>query len=513
MSSELWWFAGLFGCTVVVAALVNTLAPVQRPRLRRAVVMLAMALLAYGLEHLAREAEVVAWPSRLAIAVEITRWFVLVHLGALLVFLVLLPRMRLALPVIAGELVAGVGYVVAIFGVLAQHELDLTSVLATGAVVSAVLAISMQQTLGNVIGGVAVQLDGSVHEGDWIQFENGKQGKICAIRWRHSIVETRDYQTIVVPNAWLLGNHVMILGQRSGKHVPQRSWAYFNVDYRFAPSKVCRAVDDGLRGSPIPNVAEDPPPTCLCLDFGKDHHDSYTTYGVQYWQHDMARNDSTGSRVRIRIFAALQRSQIPLAVPAIKQLTEMHGAEHDADHARREADAHLAAIRTVGLFRVLDEGELRTLADGLIYAPFVEGETITRQGAVAHYLYILTTGKVEIRTKVDPDGGGPAPLLTRAVATLEAPDFFGEMGLVTGEPRTADVVALTDVECYRLERATFQRVLLGRPEIAVELSDKLAARRVALGIIREGLDEAARGARMDAERARILTGIRGFFGL
>ena len=51
------------------------------------------------------------------------------------------------------------------------------------------------------------------------------------------------------------------------------------------------------------------------------------------------------------------------------------------------------------------------------------------------------------------------------VATLTAPDFFGEMGLMTGEPRKADVVAKTDVECFRLPQATFETVLTGRPEI------------------------------------------------
>src|SRR5690606_6362038 len=117
-----------------------------------------------------------------------------------------------------------------------------------------------------ILGGVALQLDGSIHEGDWIQFDNGRQGKVRAIRWRHTIVETRDWQTIVVPNAQLLANNIMILGQRSGDKAPQRCWAYFHVDYRFTPLRVVKAVDDGLRGSPIDNVAENPKPTCLCLD-------------------------------------------------------------------------------------------------------------------------------------------------------------------------------------------------------------------------------------------------------
>jgi CRP-like cAMP-binding protein len=297
----------------------------------------------------------------------------------------------------------------------------------------------------------------------------------------------------------------MILGQRDGKALPQRCWAYFHVDSRFSPQRVCNAIDEGLRGSAIENVASTPPPACLVLDFGKDMHDSYANYGVQYWIEDLSTNDSTGSRVRKRIYAALERAGIPLAIPAQMQLTQMHDAAHRAAHDAREAAEHMTAIRTVGLLKSLDEDELKTLADGLQPAPFVEGEVITRQGAVAHYLYILTSGKADVRAT--------SAGVTHTVATLHAPDFFGEMGLVTGEPRSADVVAATDVECFRLDKTTFTTVLMHRPSIAEELSLRLAQRRVGLDAAREGLDEAARLKREASERARILGGIKGFFGL
>jgi CRP-like cAMP-binding protein len=99
------------------------------------------------------------------------------------------------------------------------------------------------------------------------------------------------------------------------------------------------------------------------------------------------------------------------------------------------------------------------------------------------------------------------------VTTLHAPDVFGEMGLMTGEARSADVVATSDVDCYRLGKETFERVLLARPEIAQELSEKLAARRVELIAVRDGLDARARTARESMERDRILGGIKSFFGL
>jgi len=103
--------------------------------------------------------------------------------------------------------------------------------------------------------------------------------------------------------------------------------------------------------------------------------------------------------------------------------------------------------------------------------------------------------------------------MAKAVAVLEGPTFFGEMGLMTGELRTADVVALTDVECYRLDKAGLQRVLEERPEAAEQFSKTLAKRRVELLAAAGGLDDEARKAKLASEENRILEKIQEFFGL
>jgi CRP-like cAMP-binding protein len=180
---------------------------------------------------------------------------------------------------------------------------------------------------------------------------------------------------------------------------------------------------------------------------------------------------------------------------------------------KRKVSERLEALRGVSLFRNLREDELETLAAGMSHVVYTAGEVITRQGGVAHWLYVLTSGTAQVRANVDPDGDGPEPSQAKVVATLTAPDFFGEMGLMTGEARAADVVAMTDVDCFRLGKDTFERVLLERPEIVGELSEKLATRRVELIAVRDGLDPGQRMSRHASERERILGGIKGFFGL
>jgi small-conductance mechanosensitive channel/CRP-like cAMP-binding protein len=506
-ASELFWAGALFAGVVAVAALVNRLRPTHKTQLRRLVILFVVYAVslatAFGLEA----AGVQTWARPAFVAAEILQALVLVNLVGTFAFSVVVPTAGVDLPMLASDLLVGLGYIAALLAVLSKHDVNLTGALVSGAVVSAVLAISLQSTLGNIVGGIALQLDGSIHEGDWIQLENGRQGRVRAVRWRHTVVETRDWSTMIVPNAQLLGNAITILGKRDGGMVPQRMWVWFNVDFRFSPSRVVQVVEEAIQASPIDNVAPEPKPNVVCMDFTRDNRESVATYAVRYWLTDLAHDDPTNSRVRARIYAALKRAEIPLAVPAHTAFVELHDEERDKRRALRETATHLAALRTVHLFHPFTEDELRTLASGMSHVIYTKGERITRQGAVAHWLYVMTAGTAEIRMKTDE---AHEPVV---VATVNAPDFFGEMGLMTGEPRTADVVATTDIDCFRLGKETFELVLLKRPEIAGELSEKLATRRVELIAVREGLDAPAKSLRHASERERILDGIKKFFGL
>jgi small-conductance mechanosensitive channel/CRP-like cAMP-binding protein len=505
-STELFWGLGLLAGVVVTAALVNRLRPAHRLRLRRLIILFALFSIALGGSIVFQELDQGDWAHGTRIAADLLRVFLLVNIGAMLAFSVAIPAAGVALPMIASDLLVGLGYVITTIGVLSQHGLSPSGAIASGAVISGVLAISLQSTLGNILGGVALQLDGSIHEGDWVQLENGRQGKVTAIRWRHTVIETRDWSTIVVPNAVLLANNITILGKRGGDRVPQRMWVWFNVDYRFEPSRVIQVVTEAILDAPIENVASEPRPNAVCMDFTKDMRESVATYAVRYWLIDLAADDPTSSRVRARIYTALRRAGIPLAVPAHTAFVEMHDYERRKEHDERDIDKRLGALKTVHLFKNFTSDELRMLAAGMSHVIYTVNEKITKQGAIAHWLYVMTSGTAEIRLN---ESGAPP----RTIATVKAPDFFGEMGLMTGEPRTADVIATTDVDCFRLGKESFEQVLLGRPEIVNELSEKLAARRVELMAKREGLDDAAQRARQASERARIVSGIKSFFGL
>ena len=239
---------------------------------------------------------------------------------------------------------------------------------------------------------------------------------------------------------------------------------WFNVDYRHPPPKVIAAIESALRAAQIPNVAAVPPPNCVQMDFVE----SYCRYAVRYWLTELAADDPTDSAVRAHIYYALSRADIPLALP--EQTVLLSQEKERAELQAEEAGARRAeAIHHVDIFAGLQPEEQSELARRLVPAPFASGDVITRQGATAHWLYVLVNGRADVIVQ-NPQGDSVK------VAQLSPGSFFGEWGLLTGEPRHATVVARSDVECYRLDKESFRTVLLSRPAIAEEISALLAQR-------------------------------------
>jgi small-conductance mechanosensitive channel/CRP-like cAMP-binding protein len=496
---------GVTAGVVLSAFLINRFAPRKRKHVRRAVLLTLFYLVAFG-AHVTFAALGRAGADRVASEItELIGLIAAVSLGALTVFDLALPAIGVDAAPLLTDILVGIGYIASVLATMHRGGFDFSGIVATSALLTTITAFSLQGTLSNVVGGVALQVDDSISVGDWVQLENGKQGRVKEIRWRYTVIETRDWDTLIVPNATLLSGTIIILGKREGEPLQHRMWVYFNVDFRYSPADVIKAVGDALGSCSIEGVASNPPPNVICYDFAKDNRDSFAYYAVRYWLTDLARDDPTSSRVRERIYAALKRANIPLAVPAAHLWVEADNAEHRERKRLQEHTRRINALGAVEILKPLNNEEIASIAENLRYALFAPGEVMTRQGAVAHWLYMIIDGTAEVRITVEGHD--------KEVAKIVAPGFFGEGGLMTGEPRSATVTAVTEVECYRLEKEAFHRIITERPQIAEQISGLLAKRKVELQAIREGLDAEARAARLAAENERILEKVQRFFGL
>jgi CRP-like cAMP-binding protein/small-conductance mechanosensitive channel len=500
-------FVAISAGLVLVAFAVHRFAPAHRRRIRHALRLylayVALTLVAHALGR-SHEDPLPSWAEHSLLVAHVLGALTVAHLAVTIVSVLVLPRVGVVVGSIATDLAAGLLYLSVTIGALAAEHVQTSSVVVTSVVVSGVLAIGLQATLGNVVAGVALKLEGSMQEGDWVRLADGTVGLVLAIRWRHTEMRTGTWDTLYVSNSSLLGQNLLLFGKRAGQPLQRRMLVPFQVDFRHPPTRVIDAVTRALAAAPIDCVAEDPQPTVLCYDLAKDGRHSFGQYAVRYVLTDVANDDPTNSIIRARVRAALQRVGIPLARPSATLF--LQAEEAAAERAERNKKQRLHVLEQVDLFRALTHEERDFVAPHFVHAPFTEGETITEQGTIARWLYVLTAGRVELRRRLDGARNG------KAVAQLEAPDLFGELGVMTGEPRAMSVVALTDVECYRLDREGLRRLLEERPGAAHPFSETLARRRMELDAALD-LDADAREAKMRNEQSRILDKIQVFFGL
>ncbi|CAG1021782.1 CRP-like cAMP-activated global transcriptional regulator [Patescibacteria group bacterium] len=415
-------------------------------------------------------------------------------------FQIILPLCRVNLLSIIEDIVEFAAYCAWTFIYLHQLGLQLSDIITTSAVMTAILAFAMQDTLGNIIGGLALQLDDSIKVGDWIKMED-INGRVSDIRWRYTAIETRNWETVIVPNSLLMKGKLFVIGRRVGQPLKWRRWVYFEVDYQYSSTQVINIAQQAVRDGRIFNVSNMPEANCVIMDFTAHA----IRYAVRYWLIDIEIDDATDSSVRLRIRAALQRAGIDMAYPRLNLHLTNQDDKYEHNKQLKQAKEKTDALRQIELFHALNEEEINEIADQLVFTPFVQGDVIMRQGEVADWLYIIIKGTIEVLLEM-PDGA------SRYLDTIQDGNILGEMGLMTGNPRSATAIAKTEVLAYRLDKPLFQKVLDNRPEIAVEISNLLVSRRFSIENLQQ-LDKASAEKLMEQAQKNFLKQIRNFFGL
>ena len=483
----------------VVRALVRTSKTVERYHTRAAgtfvgihVIATTVAALQSALDYDAYIAETVS----IAFALLAT-----VSLGVTLVFRVLLPRVGIVLPRILIDLVTAVCTIVVFIIIGKRAGFSIAGLITTSAVLTAVIGFSLQDTLGSVMGGLSLQMDKSVSVGDWITLGPGQPtGRVVEIRWRYTAIETRSWETIIIPNNVLVKSQVTIIGRRTGEQPKSRRQVDFFVDFRTPPTDVIEAIASALRADPVQRMASEPAPQVLFIGV----RDSFAAYCVRYWLADLDVDDPTDSAIRVRIWFALRRAGIPMSIPASTMFLTHETQERGDRKTKDELARRLAALASVDLFNLLPAELREELAQQLVYMPFAAGESVTREGDKDDGLYMLVRGNAAVRIGRGAD--------EREVAQLTAGQFFGEMSLMTGEARTASVIAATDLLTYRIDKPAFEKVLRSTPAMAEQIADVLVERRTALSAAQNEREE-VRSKRMETARQDLASKIRGFFGI
>jgi small-conductance mechanosensitive channel/CRP-like cAMP-binding protein len=407
-------------------------------------------------------------------------------------------RLTRPLPQIFQDVLQALVYMAVALVVLRAVGVEPGSLLTTSALLTAVVGLSLQDTLGNMFAGLAIQAQRPFDPGDWIQYggQPDQIGKVVEMNWRAVTVRTLERVDMVVPNSSLADSALRNFSKPTGL---VRREAFVWAAYDVPPHRVQQVLLDAVKD--VPGVMAEPPPTVLAREF--------SDRGVQYWVRwfitDFERREPISSDVRERIWYAMHRAGIAITLPRRHVTLEEVTPERLAQARERDVGERERALSSVDILAPLPPAARRRLAEASgsrLYAP---NEVIIREGQPGHELFIIQRG--EVRVLVDR-----ADMSIVEVARLGPGAFFGEMSLMTGEPRRATVRSLGECEVIVVTKDALQPLLGQAPELAERISRKLAEREAELGA-RVAARRRTKDQSVEERTSVLLDRIRKFFHL
>lgn len=363
-----------------------------------------------------------------------------------------------------------------------------SGLVATSGVLVAVLGFALRNMISDVFSGIALSMEHPYRIGDWIEIAPGVIGHVAEINWRATRLSTRDDTSLVVPNGLIAGNRFI------NYSYPQRQYRA-NLRLALDPAIPVERAKGILLAAVLGAEGVCPEPRPDIMLEGIDERG--VCYVLRYWVPDFAEDAQCRDAVLSGLVNGLQQAGLAPAFP-----------RRDIAVGRRTASDALpglsARLRRLPLLRDFTDAEIDDLARQAQERRFHEGERIVTQGEAGRSLFLLAEGALEVWMTADMVG----PVL---VDHMQPGDMFGEISLLTGQPRSASVIAATDGRAYEIRKEHLEPILRRRPELAADLAGLMSRRREAN---RERLAAARTVPTAEPADARaLLERLRSFFGL
>lgn len=328
-----------------------------------------------------------------------------------------------------------------------------------------------QNIINNFISGWILIAERPVRIGDLIEIE-GVTGHVRSVGARCTRIRRSDGIDLLVPNSLMLERN-LINWTLSDTHI--RTTVRVGVIYGSPTDQAARLIQRVV--TRCPRVLAHPKPILIFEDFG----DNALIFDIFFWVHATAEMDlrHAESEIRFEIDQVFRAAGIVIAFP--QRDTHLYPKEpievRMIDSAQDDGPApqfsqqreRVALLREIDLFHSLTEDEIDALGRHLIEHEFDAEEDIVVQDDPGSALFILVGGLLEV--KMHADGR------ERVVGQLIPGEFFGEMAMLTGEPRVATVTAVTNSRVFELRHESLKPILQERQEVAELLSRALAQRR------------------------------------
>ncbi len=261
--------------------------------------------------------------------------------------------------------------VIVLFAIAATFILQ-ERIFATTAVGAVVIGFALQDTLGNLFAGLAIQVEKPFRVGHWVSLA-GQDGKVTEITWRATKIRTRAGNFMIVPNSTLAKD---IITNYSEPTLETRVEVLVGASYDHPPNEVKAVIRNAVRDEPL--LAPGRNPEITIADFAA----SAINYRVWVWTNDFAAEDHVQDRVRSSIYYAFKRQGISIPYPIQVQINR-----DDSVGPVRDAVGVAGALSRVEIFQPLTDEQRTELARVARPCLYAAGELVVRQGAAGGSMF------------------------------------------------------------------------------------------------------------------------------
>lgn len=400
--------------------------------------------------------------------------------------------MNAKVPKLLSQLVSLVVFLLAVVIVIQNiYGEPLGGLLAGAGIVGIVLGLALQDTLGNLFAGFAIYFGGQFKPGDWLKVGE-EHAEIMEVNWRSTRLRTCDDIYLDIPNSNITKETVTNFSHPTARHALRIE---IGLDYDVAPSKVRKVlVDACLMGQ---GVLAEPPPAVFLKEFAA----SSITYDLKFWIEDHGCFEEILSSVRTNLWYALRRHNIAIPYPI------QYEAPYEPTVPPLDCPSLIKdGLKKVFFASVLNDEQKTYLVDHARVVSFGEGEKLIKQGDAGSSMYIILDGLADVLVEI---GGA-----IRSVAKINPGECIGEMSLLTGEARSATIVALEDTTAVEIDKAILAPIIADSPELVENLSDLLARRRLQNeGVLSESMSSSQIAEKQQDYQSNFLRKLRRFFEL
>lgn len=380
--------------------------------------------------------------------------------------------------------------------ILQNAGIDLRSLAVIAGVLGIGIGFGLQNLASNFISGITLLFEQPIRVGDFVQIDD-LLGTVETISIRSTILKTLDGVFVIVPNIKFVESLIVNWSYKDTKcrlHIP------VGVAYGSDPVLVTEALLTAARMEP--GVLSKPSPKVWFNSFGDSCLNFELLTWIDYPQdsepiksslHFLIEHELRQRRIEIpfpqrdlwikntKDFASLFNNNSPEQLekkPNIKPDIQVELKRDSHNNLDRKQASNKSPhnwtlrdlLRRVTYFEKCTDLELRQLIEYGYRQLFPGGQIICQENDLGDSFYIILSGAVEVLSQKTGT----------YIATLHSGEFFGEMSLLLGTPRTATVKTREDSILFVVERHDLQKLLLAQPSLADQIAEKLSERQQAL---------------------------------